>query len=174
MQDSFITIIAIFLAAVLLFMFPLMAVSEGQTEQAQTIVQTALQEFTNQAATSGNITLKNYNSMLSQIATTGNTYQIDISVDRIGENLGKKTAWISGNVIGENSKVTLYTEQVVSKLEADGKFDLNRGDTVNVEAKNTSRTMAEGLRAMVWGPTNAGNYDIIAKTSALVSATGGQ
>ena len=45
MGDTLITVIAIFLAAILMFVFPLMALSERTDDMAQLSVQTATTEF---------------------------------------------------------------------------------------------------------------------------------
>ena len=45
MSDTLITIIAIFLAAVLMFIFPLMSVTERNDDIAQSVVQTATSEL---------------------------------------------------------------------------------------------------------------------------------
>ena len=45
MGDSFVTIIAIFLAAILMFVFPLMSISERTDDVSQLSVQTATTEF---------------------------------------------------------------------------------------------------------------------------------
>lgn len=173
MQDSFMTIIAIFLAGILLFIFPIMAVSERSNDQAQAVVETSINNFVNNAATTGVVTLKNYNLMHDQLKTTGNSYSIDMSIDRIGENIGKKTAWLNGNVVGENSKFTVYTEQILDELQKKGSFPLNRGDNIKVEARNSSKTMAEGLRSLIYSVSGKGNYEIVAESSALVTASGG-
>ena len=55
MGDSLITIIAIFLAAILMFIFPLMSVSERNDDIAQLSVQTATAEFVDNVRTKGKI-----------------------------------------------------------------------------------------------------------------------
>ena len=57
MGDSLITIIAIFLAAILMFVFPLMSLSERTDDISQLAVQTATTEFVDNIRTTGKITL---------------------------------------------------------------------------------------------------------------------
>ena len=59
MGDSLITIIAIFLAAVLMFIFPLMSISERADDVSQLSVQTATTEFVDKVRTTGKLTLEN-------------------------------------------------------------------------------------------------------------------
>ena len=55
MGDTLITLVAIFLAAILMFVFPLMAVSENQDDVTQLALQTATEEFVTNATTKGYI-----------------------------------------------------------------------------------------------------------------------
>ena len=57
MGDTLITVIAIFLAAILMFVFPLMALSERTDDMAQLSVQTATTEFVDDVRTTGNLCL---------------------------------------------------------------------------------------------------------------------
>lgn len=60
MSDTLITIIAIFLAAVLMFIFPLMSISERNDDIAQSVVQTATSEFVDTVAVVGAIKPSDY------------------------------------------------------------------------------------------------------------------
>ena len=60
MSDTLITIIAIFLAAVLMFIFPLMATANQNDEIAQIAVQSIVSDFTNKVAQQGKITVSDY------------------------------------------------------------------------------------------------------------------
>ena len=55
MGDSLITIIAIFLAAILMFVFPLMSLSERTDDISQLAVATATNEFVDKIRTTGKI-----------------------------------------------------------------------------------------------------------------------
>ena len=60
MGDSLITIVAIFLAAVLMFIFPLMAMSERTDDVSQLAVQTATTDFIDDIRQTGKLTLDDY------------------------------------------------------------------------------------------------------------------
>lgn len=55
MGDSLITIIAIFLAAILMFVFPLMSLSERTDDISELAVQTATNEFVDNIRTTGKL-----------------------------------------------------------------------------------------------------------------------
>ncbi len=116
MSDSLMTIIAIFLAAILMFIFPLMSVAERNDDIAQQAVQTATTEFTVKVATKGKITSDDYQEYLSKIATTGNTYEVEIEVQKLDENIGKKAATTNKDLIGENSRYSVFTTDIEDQL----------------------------------------------------------
>ena len=116
MSDTLITIIAILLAAILMFVFPLMSVAERGDDMSSLTVQTATTEFVDNSRAIGKITLANYQKLVSTIEATGNTYDIEIEVKVLDENVGKKSAWTSGTVIGENIYYSVYTSQITDVL----------------------------------------------------------
>ena len=87
MGDSFITIIAIFLAAVLMFVFPLMSMSERTDDVSELAVQTATTEFVDKVRTTGKLTLEDYDKYVSTLTSTGNSFDIDIELQLLGLNL---------------------------------------------------------------------------------------
>ena len=91
MSDTLITVIAIGLAAILMFVFPLMTMSDRTDDVAQLTVETATTEFVDNIRTTGKITPDNYNSFVQSITSTGNTYDVQIEVKVLEENPGKKT-----------------------------------------------------------------------------------
>ena len=68
MSDTLITIIAIFLAAILMFVFPLMSLSERTDDISQLAVATATNEFVDKIRTTGKITLDDYEKYIYRIA----------------------------------------------------------------------------------------------------------
>ena len=55
MQDTLMTIIAIVVAGILLFIFPLLAVSERNNDIAQTIAKKAVSDFVSEVSTTGSV-----------------------------------------------------------------------------------------------------------------------
>ena len=102
MGDSLITVVAIFLAAILMFIFPLMSLAERTDDISSLAVQTATTEFVDTARTTGKITLEEYDAYLSNIASTGNTFDVEILIQQLDENPGVKTTQAEATKIGEN------------------------------------------------------------------------
>lgn len=175
MSDTLITVIAIFLAAVLLFIFPLMSVSERSDDIAQSVVQTATSEFVDTIATVGAIKPSDYNEYIQEIGSTGNTYEVEIEVQHLDENVGKKHVSTAGDLIGENVRYSTFTTEILNSMYNGGNekpYVLKKGDIVVVTAKNTNTTIAQSLRTFFYKVTGKGTYQIASSASSMVINTG--
>lgn len=65
MSDTLITIIAIAIAAILMFVFPLMTMSDRTDDVSQLTVQAATTDFVDKIRSTGKITQDNYNELLA-------------------------------------------------------------------------------------------------------------
>ena len=177
MSDSLITIVAIFLAAILMFVFPLMSIAERSDDIAELTAQTAVSEFVDTTRSAGKITINDYSTMVSALEATGNTFDIEMEVKVLDENVGKKSAWTNGTVIGENIYYSVYTSQIMNYL-ADtsgsdaGTYLMKEGDIISVSVRNSNQTLAQTIRGIFYSIAGNGNYQIAAQASGLVSATG--
>ena len=72
MGDTLITVIAIALAAVLMFVFPLMTMSDRTDDVSQLSVETATTEFVDNVRTTGKLTLDNYSKFVENIYCQAN------------------------------------------------------------------------------------------------------
>ena len=175
MGDSLITIIAIFLAAILMFVFPLMTISERNDDIAQLGVQTAVTEFVDKAASTGRITMDEYSAFTQTLGATGNSYDIEMEVQVLDENPGKKTTWAVTDKIGENTYYSIYTSQIENELKnssKNNKLPLKEGDVISVSVKNTNTTISQMLRNFFYTVTGKGTYQVAAQHSAMVKSTG--
>jgi hypothetical protein len=177
MSDSLITIVAIFLAAILMFIFPLMSVAERSDDISQLTVQSAVTDFVDTARSTGKITIDEYNTMINKIESTGNTYDVEIEVKVLDENVGKKSAWTQGTVIGENIYYSVYTSQILNYISSttgngDGVYTMKEGDIISVNVKNSNTTLSQTIRSVFYSVTGSGTYTIAAQSSGLVAANG--
>ena len=120
--DSVITIVAIFLGAVLMFVFPLMSLSERTDDMSQLAVQNATDEFVDKVRTTGKITLDEYERYLQTITATGNSFEAEIIVYQLDENPGVKVTQAEMTKIGENVYYNKYTSQVEEELNKTGRM----------------------------------------------------
>lgn len=172
MSDTLITVIAIALAAVLMFVFPLMTMADRTDDVSQLTVETATTEFVDEARTTGKITDDNYNKFLENIGSTGNTYDVEMEIQVLDENPGKKTTQTNIDKIGENVYYSVYTSQILEVLESKGVYSLKEGDILSVSVKNTNQTLSQQLKNFFYTITGNNTATIVASHGGLVQATG--
>lgn len=172
MGDSLITVIAIFLAAILMFVFPLMSLSERTDDISQLVVQTATNEFVDNIRTTGKITLTDYENYLRTINATGNSYEIDMKIQQLDENPGVKVTQNEITKIGENIYYTKYTSQIEEDLNSNKKIRLKEGDIVSVTVKNTNQTIAQLLRNFFYQVTGNDSHQVEASHGGVVAVNG--
>ena len=160
MGDSFVTIIAIFLAAILMFVFPLMSISERTDDVSQLSVQTATTEFVDKVRTTGKLTLDDYDKYVQTITSTGNSFETTQAVT---------------TKIGENVYYNLYTSQLENKLSdssTKNRITFKEGDRFSVTVKNTNTTIAQIIRNFLYRIAGNDTYQIAAQHGGIVTVNG--
>ena len=173
MSDTTITIIAIFLAAILMFIFPLMAMSDRTDDVSQLTAQTATTEFVDDVRTTGILSLDKYDSFYQEIAATGNTYDVEMEIQVLHENPGKKSTQTATTKIGENVYYTLYTTQIMETLNNNTAYKLKEGDIFSAKVKNTNTTISQQLKNAFYKVTGNDTYQIAAQHAGIVTVNGG-
>ena len=172
MGDSLITIVAIFLAAVLMFVFPLMSMSERTDDVSQLAVQTATTDFVDKVRTTGKLTIEDYEKYVATLGATGNSYEVEIELQLLDENPGVKNTQAEMTKIGENLYYSFYTSQVEQMLNEDSRVTLKEGDRITVTAKNTNKTISQTLKNFFYQIAGNDTYQIAAQHTGIVTATG--
>lgn len=174
MGDTTITIVAIFLAAILMFVFPLMAMSDRNDDISQLSVQTSTVEFVDDIRTTGVLTLDDYDRFFQSISSTGNSYNVNMEIQVLDENPGKKTTEEVTDKIGENVYYSKYTTQIMDELNANpnGRMALKEGDIVSVSVNNTNTTISQQLKNFFYKVTGNDSYQIAAQHAGIVTVNG--
>lgn len=171
MSDTLITIIAIVAAAALMFVFPLMAISNSQDDISQVSVQALVSDFVNNAATQGKITKDAYDDFLSKLYATGNTYDVEIEHKILTTNPNKGDI----NQLGENNYYSVFNATIIdgtNGVDATGEYLMKKGDYIIVKVKNTNITIATQIKDWLYSIGGSDTYVISASASALVANTG--
>ena len=172
MSDTLITVIAIALAAVLMFVFPLMTMSDRTDDVSQLAVETTTTDFVDEVRTTGKITPDKYSKFIENIGSTGNTYNVEMQVQVLDENPGKKTTQSQKDKIGENVYYSVYTSQIEDILNSNKNYNLKEGDLFSVNVKNTNQTLAQQLKNFFYTVVGNDTYTIAASHGGMVTATG--
>lgn len=171
MGDSLITIVAIVLAAILMFIFPLMSLSDRSDDISQLAVQTATTEFVDNVRSTGQLSLSDYSAFVQEISATGNAYDVEMEVKVLDENPGKKTTQASSTRIGENVYYSIYTSQILEALDS-GVLALKEGDMFSTSVKNTNTTLSQQLKNFFYTVAGNDTYTIAAEHGGYVTANG--
>ena len=172
MSDTVVTVVAIFLAAIVMFIFPLMSTADRTDDISNQAVDTATTEFVDQIRSTGKITQDNYDSFVQVISSTGNAFEVEIEVQILDDNPGKKVTEAEMTKVGENYYYSQYTSQILNDVNDDGVMFLKEGDIVTVTIRNTNRTIATILKDFVYRVTGNNSASITAQHSGIVNVNG--
>lgn len=173
MNDTLVTIIAIFVAAILMFVFPLMTIADRNDDITGQALQQETVEFVDKIRNVGAITQADLTEYKESINSLGHTFNTSIEVKVQDDNVGKKTSWTTSSVVGENVYYSVYTEAIEDKIyNGTGKYPLKEGDIVSVTSVNTDTTIAQSLRNAFYSITGKGTYQISGSHAGVVQNNG--
>lgn len=172
MGETLVTITAIFLVAILMFVFPLLSVSERSDDISQLNIQTATSQFVDNVRLTGKITPTDYSNFVQTLGATGNTFNIDMEAKVLDDNPGSKPGGSGKDKIGENVSYSTYTSQIEDVLNNGNDYKLKEGDIISVNVKNTNTTISQTLRNFFYRLTGNSDATIVASSSGMVTVTG--
>ena len=182
MQNSTSTILALVVAGILIFIVPLITLTGRSDNVVQENVELLVEEFVTTVRNTGKLTRAQYQDLVNELDATGNTYDIEIEIQHLDENPGKKTLQANYTKIGENVYYSEFTTQILKqigiKIDNDNlpasanTIILKEGDIISLEVKNENSTTAQTLKSSFIGFSNAGEYVISARSSGMVTVNG--
>lgn len=169
-----ISFIGIGIGVGLMFIVPLMSVSERNDDIAQSVAQVATAEFGDKIAVSGTIKPLDYEEYEQKLIATGNTYEIEIEIQHLDENFGKKNSTTSVEMIGENQRYSTF-DALEKMYPEDGEpqnYVLKKGDNVIITFQNTTPTIAKTLRTFAYKVVGKDVPDIAGSYATMVVNNG--
>ena len=173
MSDTLMIIVAIVVAAGLMFFIPVMITSNNQDDISQVAVQSLVAEFVAKECVKGKVTLDDYNEFISKLHATGNTYSVELEHKILTSNPNKG----AGDKLGENLYYSVYDstiidgEKGIKKTEL-GEYLMKKGDYLICTVKNTNKTIGQQMSSAIYSIVGKDTYSIAASGSALVVNTG--
>lgn len=150
MGDSLSTVFTMIIAAIVMFLFPMLDSFERQDDLSYMAVYTATVDFVDAVRNTGVLTKEMYDSYLTQILGTGNTY--DVTLEH------REYKVVPGAAAGTSEIVYLnhYSSEIEDYLYSDSvdtpyKYPFNKGDYFYVSVKNTNKTQATVLKQTTYG-----------------------
>lgn len=168
MSDTLISIVGIFLAVILMFIFPLMTVASKNDELAQTAVQVAVTEFVNDVSTQGKITQLDYDKLISKLYATGNSYDVQIEAKILDDNPRRVVVAGNPNDVGNYKYYSEYTSTILENLASKNQYELKKDDYITVTVKNTNITIGTQLKNFLYKLIGKDTYTIGASASSVV------
>lgn len=174
MSDILVTILVGTILLVVAFAVPMLATLSQNDEITESSVKSIVQEFANKEANKGKITLEDYEEFLQKLNATGNTYDVELEVQIMGDNVGVKgSSGTSVNAIGENIRHSEFTNTIINALHSsDKQYLLNKGDYFIVSVKNNNITLSKQLETFFYQIVGKETSTIDTSANALVSVTG--
>lgn len=172
MEETTVSIIGIMIAVLLMFVVPLVTIADRNDDISQLTVQTLTADFVDKVVRLGQIRSDDYNEFITRLATSGNTYDIDIEVKILDENPSKSQIDANPSEVGSNVYYSLYTSQIEEKFKTYDTILLKEGDVVSVVAKNNSKTLSQALKS-VYYTIKGEDLHIISSTATATVAVNG-
>lgn len=172
MDDTTISIVGILIAAIIMFVVPLILVADKADDIAQLTAQTVTVDFVDNVIKTGKITNDDYNDFRSMLNTTGNTYDIDMELKILDINSVQKS--------GQNIYYSIFSNQIEDKLgkayninlDKLGVIILKEGDVFSVTVKNKSLTLSQTLKNVYYKLRGENLYIIAATASGTIAIDG--
>ena len=166
MSDTFITIVAVMIATVLLFAVPMMTAATQNDVLTQTTVDTMVADFVHTAAVEGKITKNNYDDFIQKLYSTGNSYDVSIEIQKMDKNIITK----NGDTIGENAYYSVFRNDLDSAFEENEEYFLKQGDRIIVKVENTNVTFGTQFKNYIFSLMGKDTIAIESSSSSLVTA----
>lgn len=168
MNDTWILVIAIGTAVVLIFVIPLMTIADRNDDTAQMVVQTALTEWGDKIATTGKITQADANVFIEKATSTRNMVAYDLQIKATDSNLSAKAALTQRDKTGENASYYIYNSQIEEAWEKNGEYICNPGEEIKLTAYKTNKSPGEELHSAFLPTTGSDDYQRIAEYTTTV------
>ena len=171
MEDTTLSITGIIIAAIIMFIVPLVMIADRSDDISQLLVETYTAEFVDDIIKTGEITNEDYEQYLISLGTSGNTYEVNIELKILDENPSRRYTNYTG-ATGENSYYSLFTSQIEEELNRNERMVLKEGDTISVTTSNSSKTLSQTLKNIYY-TVSGGELHIISATSSGTVAVNG-
>lgn len=168
MSDTLITVIAIVVAAGLIFVVPLITMADRFDTTAQAEVEAIVADFVDEIRATGKITQAKYDKFLQNLDAQGYIFGVEMEVKNIDENPGKKAIQTERDKIGENVYYSEYTTQILEDLKSIGFKDLETGSIVTITVRNEDLTFGQQMKQFMYKIVGNDTANIVASKAGMV------
>lgn len=170
MENNASVILAIFVAAVIMFGYPLITMAGKTDKAAQVAVESSTNQYVDTIRTTGKLKYSDYEAYLKEISATGNSFDVEMELQRLDENASKKAIQSEGTISSKSTYTTYYTTQILDMLNTNnGTLLLKEGDIITAKVTSTNTTIFQQLTKYLGKNSTTGA--IVASSSGVVTTT---
>lgn len=137
MEDSLMVIFTMFVAVIIMFMFPIMDTWERQDDISYMSTYSTVVEFVDSVRNLGYISPDMYFEFTKKIISTGNRYDVTLEHRK--------------RIYDVNGYKNVYTNEIEQKLMAGEDYDdMKAGDFFYVSVKNTNKTQSTLMKEVIY------------------------
>jgi len=153
MVDSLSKLVGVFIAVILLFVFPIFQMADNQEETTKVYILTATTKFVDSVRDKGYIDQEMYGRYLDEIAVTGSNYTVSMEHMHkfyypIYTDMADMTSFTEDF---EMMYEGYFTEDIENELNSTGIYYLSKDDYFIVETYNKTATFATKVKRFVFG-----------------------
>lgn len=153
MTDGLSKFIGIFIAVLLLFIYPMLHMADHQEESARILVLNAVTKYVDSVRDKGYVDQEMYDAFLLELAVTGPAYDVNMThrhqvfIPIYGDITDPSSFTGEVEVIYEG----YFHDEIVQALEVSGVYYMSKDDYFDVEVVNSTSTMATKIKSFVFG-----------------------
>ena len=170
MKDAFSLVLAVIFLVILIIILPLYNFFERQDDMSYNIVLKSVTMFVDEVSENGYLDQNMYNRFIERLASTGNTYDIQIEAQKrviTKDPDNEEETYIEQFKSYYNKDIftegTTQTSNIVQRDNSlvNGVFFFDVGDKINVRVKNTNITMSSALLGILTQDLNREKINIL-------------
>lgn len=151
MPNALRSIVAIFLAVIIMYFGPLYYMAAKADENAQNYIEYATADFVNTIKNSGCITERTYSDFIKEIDRTNNLYNIEIEHQhKVVDPIYDEETGVFQNTYRTNYYST-YQDDILNEIfDGSGKYSMNKDDIISVRVSNRNKSFASKLQQIIY------------------------
>lgn len=162
--NTAVIIVVIFLAAIVMFIFPLTIIAGKKDDTTALEAQRIVTEYSNKWRTTCLITQEDLDNLNLALGATGRAYEVELKVDVLDSNPVKKASGVKPT-IGEGVYITYYLTQIEEQLP----FKLKEGDNLHLSATTKDMSLFEQL--VNWAYSVIGNNPSVVEDGGICTGS---
>lgn len=166
-MDSFSSIISIFVAVIIIFIYPLLYLAQKQDMITEVYVSNETTYFVNNLRNKGYLSLEMYQNYIDNLSATRNVYDVKITHSKKMVNLeyDEETKVFLDKYY--TSYIEYYEDEIIEVLDKGMDYSFSQGDYVNIKVVNISPTLAVRIMRALYR-TNIATEQILITYGGLI------